>query len=424
MAERRDPVAEASKEGVDLYDVASWEERTSLDGLSVALYGLLRWGSRAFVVALALLILVVIGGLSALTDPQVGALTALSAIPALGLTAYVWYSDVTSSEPLGLLVATFLLAILTAGFAAVLNSFVQSATPSLDAFGVVGSAVGSALFFYVVVGPIEETVKLLAVRLWAYTSDSFGAVVDGAVYGAVAGLGFATIENALYITRQVDATGELGLGIIGVGGGITAVRALAGPGHVIYSAIAGYYLGLAKFNRENAGPIVVKGILLAAFVHGTYNTFVGTGSGLLAAVTPLGGFAAFIVFVVIYDGFWGYFLYRKLRRYRHAYRASRDDESTAAADDAGDVEETLEEQVEARTATVLDDEGEALSDASDDGDRGDDEGATLSDTSDGDDGATDEDESGEPSDDGATLDWIEDVGGDANGDDADDDARR
>ena len=314
MARRRDPVEKAADRSLDLYDVATWEERTSVDGLATALWGILVFAARWVVILLALVILLAIGGLTALTDPQIGALTLLSAIPALGLAAYVWHSDVTRSEPLSLLVATFLLGVLTANFAAVMNSVLQ---PYFSALGFVGTVV----FFYLVVGPVEETVKQLAVRLYAYRSDKFDAVVDGAVYGAMAGLGFAVIENSLYITQNLGSSNapDLGLGIIGVGGGITAVRALAGPGHVIYSGIAGYYLGLAKFNPDDAGPIVIKGLIIASFVHATYNATVGLGAGIISAVTGLGGLASFLLYVIIYDGVFGLYLLRKIQRYSKTY---------------------------------------------------------------------------------------------------------
>ena len=315
---RRDPIEEAADSSVDLYDVATWEERTSLDGLATALYRLLVGVTRVSVVLLALLILVGIGGLSALTDPQVGALTALSAIPALGLAAYVWYSDTTTSEPLSLLVATFLLGVLTANFAAIANSLVQYVFEP--------AGIWMIAYFYLVVGPVEETVKLLAVRLWAFESDGFNAVVDGAVYGAMAGLGFAVIENAIYITRQVDpgAMGSLEE-LIGVGAGITATRALAGPGHVIYSAFAGYYLGLAKFNPRNAGPIVVKGLIIASFIHATYNSTVGIVSGIIVSTTGLPSIVAFLGYVLVYDGIFGLILFRKIHRYTKTYRITHSD---------------------------------------------------------------------------------------------------
>jgi RsiW-degrading membrane proteinase PrsW (M82 family) len=313
---RRDPIEEAADTSVDLYDVATWEERTSLDGLAVAIYRLLVGVARVGIVLLALLILVGIGGLSALTDPQIGALTLLSAVPALGLAAYVWYSDATSPEPLSLLVTTFLLGMLTANFAAVINSLFQ---PPFNAYGYLGMV----LFFFLIVGPVEEGVKLLAVRLWAFQSEDFNAVVDGAVYGAMAGLGFATIENALYITQQIDAASMGSIGaIIGAGGGITAVRALAGPGHIIYSAFAGYYLGLAKFNPRNAGPIVIKGLIIAALIHALYNSTVSIASGLIVAFTGLPDLVAFLGYVLVYDGLFGLLLLRKIRRYSKVFHSA------------------------------------------------------------------------------------------------------
>ncbi|RCU47511.1 protease PrsW [Haloplanus salinus] len=321
MSRRRDPVEERADDSLDLYDVATWERRGPLDAIAAGIYRLLVTSTRLFVVGVALLILVGIGGLSALTDPQIGILTLLSALPALALAVYVRRTDVTSGEPLSVLVATFLLGVLTANFAAVLNSVTR---PVFSGLGLLGNA----LFFFLIVGPIEETVKLLAVRLYAYGTDNFEAVVDGAVYGAVAGLGFATIENALYITQNLDApmaTG-VGLGLIGAGGNITAIRALAGPGHVIYSAFAGYYLGLAKFNRENRGPIVVKGLLVAALIHATYNTTVGIGSGLVAFATGLPQLPSFLVYVLLYDGVFGLILFRKIRRYSHTYSEVHEEE--------------------------------------------------------------------------------------------------
>jgi len=316
--ERTDPVEGAADSSADLYDVATWEERTSLDGLSVAVYRLLSGSARWGTILVAGLLLIGIGGFSAVTNPAIGALTLLSAIPALALAAYVYRSDITTSEPLGLLVATFLLGVLTANFAAILNSVAQ------PYFGPIGF-LGTVLFFFLIVGPVEETVKLLAVRLYAYSHDSFDSVLDGAVYGAMAGLGFAFIENALYISRGVGGTElDLGLGLIGIGGGITFSRALAGPGHVIYSAFAGYYLGLAKFNPENRGPIVVKGLIIAALIHATYNSTVGIGSAVLNAFAGLPSLASSFVYIALFDGLFALILVRKINRYRTAYHTAHE----------------------------------------------------------------------------------------------------
>jgi RsiW-degrading membrane proteinase PrsW (M82 family) len=306
MDRQRDPVQARDDGSLDLYDISTWEVRGPLDRLSVALYGGLAVGLRALVVALAVLILVaqfVLGGLSAVTDPYMGAFVALSVVPAFLLAAYIWYADVTTQEPLTLLVGTFLLGVLFAGFAGILNVELSIVAAQ---FGI--GAVGG---FFLIVGPVEEGVKLLAVRLFAFRSDRFDAVIDGAVYGAVAGLGFATIENAYYITSNAA---ELGTG------SITTVRALAGPGHVIYSAFAGYYLGLAKFNPEDAGPIVLKGLVIAAGVHGLYNTFSSFAPSVFSAALGVPWFLGFVAFVAVFDGLFGALLVRKLQAYRRAYK--------------------------------------------------------------------------------------------------------
>ena len=316
MERQRDPVEEGATDSADLYDIATWEKRSWLDGVASGVHRGVRASAHAVVLLLAVLILVAQIALTGLavtvSRPLIGAFVLLSVVPAFALAAYIWYADVTTSEPLTLLVGTFVLGVLFAGFAAIINTLASAVT--------VIPVVGMALFFYLVVAPVEETVKWLAIRLYAFRSDQFDAVVDGAVYGAMAGLGFATIENAIYITQGLGPTASLGSQAVADAGQTAAVRLLAGPGHVIYSAFAGYYLGLAKFNRENAGPIVVKGLLIAVFIHGTYNVAVTYMMPALdyfdVAVSPG---IAFIAFVLLYDGVFGYVLYRKISNYRRAY---------------------------------------------------------------------------------------------------------
>lgn len=332
VEEETDPV-EAAAEERDLYGITSWESRSLLDRVSVGVYWLAVRTGQVLLILIALLIFVGVGGLGVVREPSLGVLTLLSALPALALAGYVWYSDVTTSEPLSLLAATFILGVLTAGFAAVLNSMFQPLFAALGGLGMV-------LFFFLVVGPVEETVKLLAVRLYAYDDPRFAAVVDGAVYGAVAGLGFATIENAIYISGVVGDVGglSLGLDLIGIGGDITTTRALAGPGHVVYSSFAGYYLGLAKFNPGDRGPIVVKGLIIASVIHATYNATVGLGSGAIQAVTGLPQLPAFFVFVVVYVGGFGYLLYRKIHQYNEVYETAHSNERTERDEPVVDTE--------------------------------------------------------------------------------------
>jgi RsiW-degrading membrane proteinase PrsW (M82 family) len=323
MSDRRDPVEAHEEREVDLYEISTWEVRTAFDRLSAGLYATFVHLARLSLVLLGLVILVAQLVFGAFVSVPVGVFTVLSVIPALVLAGYLRYADVTTSEPLSLLAATFILAVLFAGFAGVLNTLSDSVLTSL---GLTAGALGFVVqvgTFFIVVGPVEETVKLLAVRLYAFHSSRFDAVVDGIVYGAVAGLGFATIENAIYIggaTREVADP----LNLVVTGGAITSVRALAGPGHVIYSAFAGYYLGLAKFNPQRAGPIVVKGLLIAALIHAVYNSLAGVVPSLAGEFLGIPWFAAFLSFVVVYDGLLLVVLFRKLARYRRAYDRAHD----------------------------------------------------------------------------------------------------
>ncbi|MBX0293538.1 PrsW family intramembrane metalloprotease [Haloarcula nitratireducens] len=310
-----DPVAAALSGSTDLYDIADWEPRSALDGVSVSLYGLLHASRRWLLVALALLLFVAqlaATVLLAIRRPELGVLAALSAVPALAIVGYLWYGDPTHREPLEPIAITFVLSILFASIAALVNTLLNPLFQFVP-------VVGMVLYFFLVVGPIEETVKWLAVRVGAF--GSINAVVDGVVYGAVAGLGFASIENALYISQGYTQALSAQEGVEPIVAALQTAtsRAFVGPGHVLYSSFAGYYLGLAKFNSDNAGPIVVKGILIAAVIHAIYNTSVT----YLPRLIPGWNLLVFVGFVIAFDAVVGYLLYRKLKRYQsHYHRAT------------------------------------------------------------------------------------------------------
>ncbi|MFW6384197.1 MAG: PrsW family intramembrane metalloprotease [Halodesulfurarchaeum sp.] len=320
MGRDQDPIEWASGGDRDLQEIATWEPRTAVDRLSTRLYGMILAGGRAGLIGLALAMIagqLALTGVVTLEDPLVGVYIVLSVVPAVVLAGWLWRLDVVRYEPIGLLAGTFLLGVVLAGFAAVVNSSLRGLFVGLGGFGLV-------LYFFVVVGPIEETVKLLAVRLHAYRSERFDAVIDGAIYGAVAGLGFAAIENTLYITQEYLQAAGSGPGLLVPGARTAALRSFAGPGHVIYSAFAGYYLGLAKFNPDHRGPLVVKGLLIATAIHASYNAMVSNLEVVAGVVPFLGGLpptVAFIVFVIVFDGFFLAVLAAKLGRYRRTFEA-------------------------------------------------------------------------------------------------------
>lgn len=312
-----DPVQASYDDGTDLYEVATWEVRSRLDRVSVRLANVLQATKRRLLLVLAAVLFasqLVFAGILIATAPILGVLAFISAVPALLLAGYIWYRDPTTREPLLLLAVTFSLSVAFATIAGVVNSVTL---PFFELFGIVGVTLG----YFLIVGPVEETVKWLAVRVYAYNSDVFRTVIDGAVYGAMAGVGFATIENLLYIVMlAVESTPDGFMVSEGDAIAVATQRAFVGPGHVVFSAWAGFYLGLAKFNPSKRGPIVIKGLLIAAFIHALYNT--------LVTVLPL-TVLTFLGLIFVYHGFWFTMLYRKIATYRSLYRGATD-QSVAA----------------------------------------------------------------------------------------------
>jgi RsiW-degrading membrane proteinase PrsW (M82 family) len=321
---RQDPVQQRDDDGLELHDIVEWTPQTLTDRLVFSLY------STGFRVALVVLAVGVLlqqfnnrGGRTLVTDPVILGFIALSVLPALILVGYVWYADVTSTPSVRLLGITFLLGTVLASVAGIANGvFGRPLIRQLSLYDV-PSPVVVTLLFVLVVAPIEEMTKLLAIKLYAGRSPEFDSVITGAVLGATAGLGFATMENAFYITRVVEDAGSLSE-TASEGGAIAAVRALVGPGHVLYSAFAGYYLGLARFNRRYAGPIVLKGLLLAVFLHAWYNVLVSTevlyAPGYLVDLVGFSERAAIFTFVLAYNGVLVLLLIHKLSQYRSVYR--------------------------------------------------------------------------------------------------------
>jgi RsiW-degrading membrane proteinase PrsW (M82 family) len=199
-------------------------------------------------------------GFGLIFRPVVAVMTALSVIPAFVDAVYVWTADeVTEKEPWSLVLLAFFLAMVLTGIPLAVN------TVMLPLFS---GAIGMTVFFFMVVAPVEEAAKGLAIRIGPFRSDRFDAVIDGTVYGAFAGLGFATMENALYIS------GTSVFGATGLEPTLSGAVARAGmaPGHVLFSAIVGYYVGLAKFSDGYEGALALKGLLIAGLLHGALNT--------------------------------------------------------------------------------------------------------------------------------------------------------
>lgn len=146
-----------------------------------------------------------------------------------------------------------------------------------DFFGVQNWASSSALVnilaSILIAGFIQEFLKYAAVRYTVFYSGEFDERVDGIIYGAAAGLGYATMLNLQYILTYGGV--DLGVGVMRVTASALAQASFAG--------IVGYFLGIAKFERKGALWLPM-GITLAAILN-------GVTSYVLGEVTKIGGFS-------------------------------------------------------------------------------------------------------------------------------------
>ena len=202
----------------------------------------------------------------------------LAAAPALLLLRYYYRQDRLSPEPKGLVLRVFGFGILAA-FAAVPLELLLSAFQNVFAASPILYAAFRA---FVVAALVEEWLKLTVVRLVAYRSEHFDEVMDGVVYTVVASLGFACIENVLYVMGGTLTTALLRA--------VTAV-----PLHATASGLMGYYVGLARFASDPQAErrLQNRGLRLAVLIHGTYNFLLfmapSWGGGPAWGVLPLVG---------------------------------------------------------------------------------------------------------------------------------------
>ncbi|MGB0524348.1 MAG: PrsW family glutamic-type intramembrane protease, partial [Flammeovirgaceae bacterium] len=113
---------------------------------------------------------------------------------------------------------------------------------------------------FISAGLLEECSKFLFLRWIFYKKPYFNEPYDGIIYAAFISLGFATLENVLYVVE-----GGLSVALLRM--------FMSVPGHAIFGVFMGYYAGLAKFNPKKERKLLLTGLGLAILTHGTYNFF-------------------------------------------------------------------------------------------------------------------------------------------------------
>jgi RsiW-degrading membrane proteinase PrsW (M82 family) len=202
----------------------------------------------------------------------------VSVAPALAFLVLILALDRREPEPLALVLKVIGLGAVSAIPAAILEFILEG----LPLFGLPGIA-GAAAVAFIQVAPVEEACKLAVVLLYVWRKPAFNEENDGIVYTGASAIGFALLENVIYVAR------------LGLGAG--AARAFSAiPLHVFTAVLVGLPVGRARFaaSRAERNRLVLMGLALAWLVHGLYDTLALSDSALTLLLLPLlAGLAAF-----------------------------------------------------------------------------------------------------------------------------------
>lgn len=205
------------------------------------------------------------GGPAVLVIASILALT--TTIP---YTLMLLWLDRNEKEPWYLLATAFLWGALVAtGFSGCVNTFFGAVATEVTG----NMALGNQLAASFSAPFIEELTKGTAVLvIFALFRKEFDNVLDGILYGALVGLGFAWFEN---ITYYVNAAADGGLGGMIT---LTWIRGiLSGVGsHAAYTGLTGCAFGLVRVMRTGWARWLLIPLFwgTAMFAHFMWNTFV------------------------------------------------------------------------------------------------------------------------------------------------------
>ena len=173
-------------------------------------------------------------------------------------------------EPKRLLLAAFIGGMASAGFAVVLELLVLGQNSSLQMdLGLTWNI----LMAFLIIAFIEEYIKYLPVKLLIEKRSDFNEPIDAMIYMMTSALGFAALENALFLLPILHQSIFLGLEV-------TTSRFLgANLLHALSSGIVGFFLARAWFHPHRR-HFVALGIILATLLHTLFNTLILIKDGI------------------------------------------------------------------------------------------------------------------------------------------------
>ncbi len=211
-------------------------------------------------------------------------------LPVLVLIYYINSKDSLSPEPVGQLVRAFLLGLLSVPLSFMVSVPLMYLGFFSDEVTSVSDAIRTSFFGAAIP---EEAAKLFILWIVVRNNKYFDEKMDGIVYAACVSMGFAALENVLYLTRNIDSYMATG-----IARAFTAV-----PGHLCFGIVMGYYYSLATFDKNNVKRNRILTFVAPVIVHGLYDSILIAAAALMESLTEVNEEIAGVVglaFIVLF----------------------------------------------------------------------------------------------------------------------------
>ena len=172
--------------------------------------------------------------------------------PVFIIAIYIYFKDKYEREPFRLLLISLIVGCIITIPVGFIEGFLM--VPG-KAYTGLASAAWNA---FVVAALTEELFKFIALYLLIWKNRHFNEKFDGIVYACFISLGFAGIENILYVTD-----GGISVGITRA---FTAI-----PAHALFGVLMGYQFGLARFYPKERAWRLFLALWLPIMLHGIYD---------------------------------------------------------------------------------------------------------------------------------------------------------
>lgn len=167
--------------------------------------------------------------------------------------------------------------------------------------------VGNIIYWFLIIAFSEEFFKYLVIRIKVINSPHLDEPLDVMLYMVVAALGFAALENILYLfapSGQMSLNQLINRTLI-----IDCIRFVGAVFlHTLCSAVIGYSLAISFCQAKRRYIPVILGIFMATLLHGLYDFSIITLTGYMQLAIP-----AVIILTLAFLVFAGFNKLRKMK---------------------------------------------------------------------------------------------------------------